>query len=64
MSDRDAANFLSWLLEDVNDVHAVIDTDRDRQLKEFAGKGFLKCTGADFGTAHYEITGKWLQIIA
>lgn len=54
----DAAQFISWLLEDVNDVHAEIGTPRDETLKEFATKGFLKLSLSCHGENTYEITSK------
>lgn len=53
-----AANFLAWLIEDVNDVSAEIGTSRDAQLKEFEKQGFLKLYDATHGTNFYNITSK------
>jgi hypothetical protein len=54
MSTR-AANFVSWLLEDVDTVTAEVGTPRDEQLREFARDGFLRFSGCTCGTNNYEI---------
>jgi hypothetical protein len=54
MSTR-ATNFVSWLLEDVDSVHAEAGTPRDEQLREFERDGFLRFSGCTRGTNNYEI---------
>lgn len=53
-----ATHFLAWLIEDINDVHAVIGSPRDEQLKEFEAQGFLKLSLSCHGENTYEITSK------
>jgi len=50
-----AQDFVSWLLEDIDTVHAEADTPRDEQLREFADEGFLRFKGCIHGTNNYEI---------
>lgn len=50
-----AANFVSWLLEDVDSVTAEVNTPRDAQLREFEREGFLRLSLTTHGDNTYEI---------
>lgn len=50
-----AANFVSWLLEDVDSVTAEVNTSRDNQLREFEREGLLRFTFSAHGENTYEI---------
>lgn len=63
MTERAAANFLSWLAEDVNTVSAEVGTPRDLQLKEFEAQGFLRQYDCAHGTNFYEITSGWMNAV-
>lgn len=50
-----ASNFVSWLLEDIDSIHAEAGTPRDEQLRAFEREGFLHFKGCIHGTNDYEI---------
>lgn len=53
-----ANNFLAWLIEDINTVHAEVGTPRDAQLREFEAQGFLQHSDCLHGENTYAITNK------
>jgi hypothetical protein len=55
----DASNFLSWVMEDFEEVCAEVGSPRNEQLIEFERKGFLRLKGTYHGTSCYDITSKW-----
>lgn len=59
-----AANFLAWVMEDVNCISAEPDTPRDNELKEFVTQGFLAVASPCSGDNFYVITSKWMQDIS
>lgn len=58
------ANFIDWLIEDVEQVTAEVGTPRDAQLREFEAQGFLsRKEYAGHGENNYAITGKYLNFV-
>lgn len=53
-----ATEFLGWLIEDTNCVHAEIGTPRDELLKGYEKDGFLKLRLSTHNENTYEITSK------
>lgn len=53
-----ATEFLAWLIEVVESVHAEIGTPRDECLKGYERDGFLKLRLSTHGENTYAITNK------
>lgn len=61
MEDQQTArDFLSWLIEDICNVHAEVSTARDEQLQQFVREGHLTFSFCAHGTNTYAINSKWL----
>lgn len=60
---RDARNFLSWVMEDFDEICAEVGSPRNEWIQEYVAKGFLRHKGTYHGTSCYEITSGYLAAL-